>query len=140
MKKLFLLLFILGTGLAYAQTTQDEYNYLTKGWLSMQQQGMGMKAGYATADKGKYVSEYGGYNLEVSILNLTRTADNSNAGYIIMIHDTKKNNTQYFGVPTKNSDQGIWNQTLTSIRTIYGKDPSGYEAIMYAMMHIAGNQ
>jgi hypothetical protein len=136
MKKLFLLLFILGSGLAYSQTTQDEYNYLTKGWLSMQQQGMGLKAGYATTDKGKYTVEYGGYNLEVSILNLTRTADNSSAGYIVMVHDTKKNNTQYIGVPAKNSDQGIWNSMLTNIRGIYGKDQTGYEAIMYAVMHL----
>ncbi len=136
MKKLFLLLFIMASGLAYSQTTQDEYNYMTKGWLSMQQQGMGMKNGYATADKGKYVLEYGGYNLEVSVLSLNRTADNSNAGFIVMVHDTKKNNTQYFGIPAQNSDQGIWNQTLTSIRTVYAKDQTGYEAIMYAMMHI----
>jgi hypothetical protein len=139
MKKLFLLLFILGCGFTYAQTTQDEYNYLSKGWLSMQQQGMGMKAGYATADKGKYVSEFGGFNLEVSVLNLTRTADNSNAGYIVMVHDTKKNNTLYFAVPVKNSDQGIWNQAIAAIRAAYGKDTSGYDAIMYAMMHLAGN-
>jgi len=138
MKKLFLLLFILGSGFAYSQTTQDEYNYLTKGWLSMQQQGMGMKAGYATNDKGKYTLEYGGYNLEVSVLNLTRTADNSNAGYIVMVHDTKKNNTQYFGVPSKNSDQGIWNQMIAAIRAVYGKDQTGFEAVMYAFMHIAG--
>ncbi len=137
MKKLFLLLFILGSSFAFSQTTQDEYNYLTKGWLSMQQQGMGMKAGYATTDKGKYVMEYSGYNLEVSILNLTRTADNSSAGYIVMVHDTKKNNTQYIGVPTKNSDEGIWKQSIASIRALYGKDPNGYEAIMNAMMHIA---
>ena len=137
MKKLFLLLFILASGLTYAQTTQDEYNYMTKGWLTMQNQGLGNKQGYNTSDKGKYVQDYGSYRLEVSVLCLTRTADNSTAGYIVMVHDTKKNNTQYFGVPTKNSDQGIWNQTITAIRTIYGKDQTGYEAIMYAMMHLA---
>jgi hypothetical protein len=137
MKKLFFALFIMAASFSYAQTTQDEYNYMAKGWLSMQQQGMGMKSGYATADKGKYVLEYGGYNLEVSVLNLTRTADNSSAGYIVMVHDTKKNNTQYFAVPTKNTDQSIWNQTLASVRQVYGKDQSGFEAIMYAFMHIA---
>jgi hypothetical protein len=105
MKKLFLLLFILGSGLAYSQTTQDEYNYLTKGWLTMQKQGLGMKQGYSTADRGKYTLDYNGYNLEVSILALVRTADNSTAGFIIMVHDTKKDNTQYFGVPAKNTDQ-----------------------------------
>jgi len=138
MKKLFLLLFILGSGLAYSQTTQDEYNYMTKGWLTMQQQGLGNKAGYTTADKGKYTMEFPGFNLEVSVQSLLRTADNSLAGYIVMVHDTKKNNTQYFGVPTKNSDQAIWNQTVSAIRVTYAKDQTGYEAIMYAMMHVAG--
>ena len=138
MKKLFLLLFILGSGVAYSQsTTQDEYNYMTKGWLTMQKQGLGMKAGYATADRGKYILDYSGYNLEVSILCLTRSADNTTAGFIVMVHDTKKNETQYFGVPAKGTEQAIWNQTISSIRGVYGKDPNGFESIMYAMMHIA---
>lgn len=137
MKKLLLALFIMGSGYAYSQTSVDEYNYLTKGYSQSIANGLGIKQGYSLTDKGSYTLDEGGYTLQVSVLYLMRTADNSYAAALVMVHDSKKNNTAYFCVPAKNSDQGLWNTMLTDIRNTYGsKDKAGYEAIMYAMMHL----
>lgn len=140
MKKLFLLLFILSSGFAYSQsTTQDEYLYMTKGYAQSLADGLGIKAGYTIADKGSYVIDYGSYKLSAHVIALMRT-DNSTAGDIVAVTDPRKNITKYFAVPAKNSDQSIWNNTVTDIRAAYGadKDKSGYEIVMYAVMHVVG--
>lgn len=137
MKKLFLLLCMLGTGLAYSQTTQDEYNYLTKGYSVTIAQGLGVKAGYTLTSKGTFSLDEGGYTLAVSVLSLVRTADNSYAAALVMVHDSKKDNTTYFCIPSAKTDQPLWNSFLTDLRTAYGtKDKGGYEAVMYALAHL----
>ena len=137
MKKLFLFLFILSSGFAYSQTTLDEYAYMTKGYATMQSQGLGLKQGYTATDKGSYVIDYGSYKMTAQVLYLMR-ADNSYAGAIVIVENSKNGVKKYFCVPAKNSDMVIWNNTLTDVRTAFGADKAGYEAVMYALMHVTG--
>jgi hypothetical protein len=136
MKKTCLLLLMLTWGIVWSQeTTMDEYNYLTKGYQIQMSSGLDTKQGYKFIDQGTYPLDAGGYQLVTTVRYLWRTTNNSYAGAIVMIHNSKNNITNYFCVPTKNSGQDMWNLAMTDFRKVFGGDIWGCQAMMYAMMH-----
>jgi hypothetical protein len=144
MKKLFLSLFVLTSSVAFCQTTDEEYNYITKGYAAQVAAGLDMKQGYSFADKGTTDLNVG-YAMSVDIKYLYRTNGNVYAGALLMIHNGKKDNTMYFCVPAPGSPMPLWNKSLSDIQAAYANDKGGdkgageYEAIMYALMHVLPN-
>lgn len=140
MKKLLLALFVLGSTAAFCQTTDDEYNYLTKGYSVQVSSGLDMKQGYSLTDKG--TTPMGPLNVDVRYLY--RTNGNVYAGALLMISGLKgpkgaDMGTQYFCIPAPGSPMTQWNDMVGSIRKACGSDKSGYEAIMFALMHVIPN-
>jgi hypothetical protein len=136
MKKLFLALFVLTTSVAFCQTTMDEYNYLKTGYGVQVNSGLDMKAGYSMMDKGATPLN----GLTVNIKYLYRTNGNIFAGAVMIVTGLKngKNNlpVQYFVVPAAGSDMNLWNSALGDISNACGGDKSGYQALMFALMHV----
>ena len=133
MKKLFLALFVLGASVAFGQTTDDEYNYLTKGYAVQVSSGLDMKQGYSMTDKGNVPIDLG-MTISVDVKYLYRTNGNVYAGALLTVNGFK-GPTKYFAVPAPGSSQGQWNQTLSAIQAAFANDKTGYEAIMWALMH-----
>ena len=137
MKKLILSAFILTSSIAFCQTTDDEYNYLTKGYAAQVSQGLDMKQGYSLIDKGTTPYE----SVSVDVKYLYRTSGNVYAGALLIVNGLKGAKgasvpTQYFCVPSAGSSMNQWNNTLSFIQQACGNDKTGYAAIMYALMHV----
>ena len=133
MKKLFLALFVLASSAAFCQTTDDEYNYLTKGYAVQVSSGLDMKAGYSITDKGNTPIDLG-TTITVNVKYLYRTNGNVYAGALLTVNGMK-GATKYFCVPAAGSPMSQWNNTLSAMQTAFGNDKAGYEAVMWALMH-----
>jgi hypothetical protein len=133
MKTLFLSLFLLTSSIAFCQTTDDEYNYLTKGYAVQVSSGLDMKQGYSMVDKGTTPLE----NLNVNVKYLYRTNGNVYAGALLTVNGLP-GPTKYFCVPAPGSSMTMWTNTLSAIQAACAsdKDKKGYEAIMWALMHV----
>ncbi len=136
MKKLFFALFILTSSVAFCQTTDEEYNYLTKGYAVQVSSGLDMKAGYSITDKGNTPIDLG-TTITVNVKYLYRTTGNVYAGALLTVNGMK-GATKYFCVPAPGSSMTLWNNTLSAMQAAYGNDKAGYEAIMWSLMHTIG--
>lgn len=134
MKKLFLALFVLASSVAFCQTTDEEYNYMIKGYATQVSQGLDMKQGYSFTDKSTTPYQ----SITVDVKYLFRTSGNVYAGAMLIVTGLK-GGTQYFCVPAPGSPMYQWGNTLSYIQQACGNDKTGYEAIMYALMHVIPN-
>jgi hypothetical protein len=139
MKKLFLALFVLASSVAFCQTTDDEYNYMIKGYAAQVSQGLDMKQGYSFTDKGTITYQ----SMNVDVKYLYRTNGNVFAGALLIVTGAKGAKgalaTQYFCVPAAGSVAYMWNNTLSYMDQAFGGDKSNYEGVMFAVMHMLTN-
>lgn len=121
MKKLFIIL-IAGLTLSptlYSQdyqsapTTEEEYNYVTKGYKTQIESGLDMKKGYKFQELGE--EAIGDY--EFTIMCLIRTSSNEVAALLIKTKSENSGKTYYFCIPHDNSD----------LSERYFKDLSGWD-------------
>jgi len=109
MKKKLLLLIVLFVGTyAFCQTTEEEYNYVTKGLKIQVDAGLDMKAGYEL--KSLNVINSGRKRAEVG--QLIRTGDKSIACYWLKYTNFK---TYYFCLPSPESTLNIINRSNSDL-------------------------
>ncbi len=120
MKGLFvslsLLLFCL---LSNAQTTQEEYAYVVEGYKNQIEHGLNGKEGYVLKDLGNYGLKYPGFGINIVFKGLIAT-ENDSLKAIMVIHqkldaDNILLESQYYCIPHPESDQSIWDKSLTAI-------------------------
>lgn len=87
---------------SFAQTSLEEYNYVTKGYKVQIESGLDMKKGYELVSLGQEIS--GERKVEVKKLN--RTENKTIAAYLI-IYQRKGAPDEYICVPNPNSDKNI---------------------------------
>ncbi|MBK7384136.1 MAG: energy transducer TonB [Flavobacteriales bacterium] len=101
-------LVLLAPSITYAQTTMDEYNYLTKGYRIQLESGLDMKRGYYFTDVGQFDVPYQGFSRTTTIKHLCREVDSLPCATLI-IHERK--NTaflKYLCVPHVSSKVEVW--------------------------------
>ena len=97
MKKLVLISFLINSLSAQSQnTTQEEYNFMIKGYQQMLESGLDMKKGYSLADTIGFTTQERKYNF--TFMNLVRQKDNSLAGTIISVESKIWNRKYYLGM------------------------------------------
>lgn len=99
-----LICLIFGTGVLFGQTSQEEYNYVTKGYKAQVDNGLDMKKGYELKD----IDEKATQERKVSLKVLYRLKETKKeiAAYMI-IYTKKGNSSEYICVPHPKSDQSI---------------------------------
>lgn len=101
MKKLLFILFFCGIGSTYAQqvsTSEEEYNYLTKGYKIQLESGLDMKQGYILKTFSK--SKVDAYNFEFSFLQ--KISGTKNTAILILAKSNVSGLTYYFCIPFNN--------------------------------------
>lgn len=121
MKKLIATIFLIAAmiGNSFAQgktgvTTEEEYNYMTKGYQMQLAGGLDMKKGY-TAGDATTIAE-GSYSFKFIPLYRGEGAAGLLVGYIVKAVSTSWNNTYWYGLPI--GDKELLNKTFTSIAVL----------------------
>lgn len=94
-----------------AETTEEEYNYLTKGYKIQLESGLDMKRGYSLVNNNS--TDDGKYSFEYSVLKRNKT--NEYVAILIVAKSKVWNNTYYVCIPFENYD--LYNLYLQSIST-----------------------
>ena len=83
-----------------AMTSEEEYNYMTKGYAIKLSSGLDMKKGYSISKLQKI--EKGSYSFDFK--KLIREKDKSLAGIIVVGHSNVSNRDYYLGIPIANEE------------------------------------
>jgi len=95
---------------AICQTTQEEYNYVTKGYKTQLESGLDMKKGYTL----KALTSATSGVRSVTLQGLYRTSTNVLCA-IIIIYTKSGNATEYLCAPMPGSSEVIYNQYFESL-------------------------
>jgi hypothetical protein len=107
MKKLLIILFAFNSLLLFGQTanqvaptTEEEYNYITKGYKVQIESGLDMKKGYKFQDEGTVSRGKCDFQFKL----LIREVKNEIAGYLVIVHSRNTGRTYYVCIPINNKD------------------------------------
>lgn len=103
-----LLLSALCHGISFAQTSLEEYNYVTKGYALQIQGGLDMKRGYYFVDSGQFEVPYSGFSRSSTIKILHREADSAPCATMLIHRRTDTNFIKYVCIPHVDSGSEIW--------------------------------
>jgi len=119
MKKTLILLFILTACICHAQfetgkTTEEEYNYMTKGYKLQMDGGLDMKKGYATDTPTDI--KVGDYSFKFIPLARVSGKDSILVGYIVKARSLAWDNTYWYGIPF--GDLDLLNRSFNAIKSL----------------------
>src|ERR1035437_5469051 len=96
-----------------AQTTLEEYNYVTKGYKTQLESGLDMKKGYELKQIHKrMLTGKDGVNRQFTMFALVRSADKSVACYMVKYQNLSENKDKYMCIPDNASDASILNKAI----------------------------
>lgn len=125
MKSIVVLFFVLTGASAWSQgasqeskTSEEEYNYLTKGYRVQIESGLDMKKGYILQDMGDV--KQGSYSFAMKVL--IREAKEELAGILVVTKSDISGKTYYVCIPINNpdlysryyADINGWDESLTT--------------------------
>jgi hypothetical protein len=127
-----------------AQTTQDEYNYITKGINVQLEDGLDMKKGYTFVDYGTYELSEGTRKRTVEFKGLVKVG-NTKPSAIKMIYKRTVPSSgyeQYVCIPSTDAPAEIWKQTNEVIKNFdkLGDPAELYRAFIYGLMKFVAQQ
>lgn len=123
MKKQFLIIIL--TCLCFtsilAQTTQEEYNYITKGYKVQIESGLDMKKGYTMVDYGVWSLNHGEQTRLCEFKGLVRAGQSKPCAILMLYKRTDIANgvNYYVCIPSNDAPEEIWSQTLKHLDEIY---------------------
>lgn len=97
-----------------SKTTEEEYNYMTKGYKMQLEGGLDMKKGYITDDP----TEIKEADYSFKFIPLARLAgkDTLLVGYIVKAHSSAWDNTYWYGIPF--DDEDLVDRCFNSIKAL----------------------
>jgi hypothetical protein len=134
MKKILILVLFFGfCQISFSQNiTQDELNFMSKGFFQMQQAGLDMKKGYYLADTAEFTVQERKYSFQ--FFNMRREKNKSLAGTIVIARSHVWAKDYYIGIPAANHDGNIDLQsTLMTQLSNYAWDTNIRTAFVQAL-------
>ena len=105
-------------------TTDDEYNYVVKGYQAQVEGGLDMKKGYILKDLGDWSALYTDGTRGFKFIGLYRSTDTKPCA-IMAIYQKKDNGKlsyqEYYCIPTTDAPQNLWDRTMSQINANFGK-------------------
>lgn len=141
MKSLKLLAIVIGFSISifsmklFSQTTQEEYNYITKGYKVQIESGLDMKKGYSFQDYGTWGLAESGAKRECEFKGLVRSGQTKPCA-ILMIYrrtDIPDGAKYYICIPSGDATE-LWQQTLKIIKEDLNDSDLMQNAIIWALM------
>lgn len=107
------------TGAMYAQTTLEEYNFITKGYKTQIDNGLDMKKGYKFIDLIEEHMVSNTINRTMSFKGLYRTGETTPCAVMVIYRRTDTNFIDYTCVPHFKSSPEIWQMYLDHVKATY---------------------
>ena len=129
MKKLMLLIatsiLIACSTKSYSQaTTDEEYNYVIKGYQAQAEAGLDMKKGYMLKELGEWAALYTDGTRGFKFIGLYRSTDTKPCA-IMAVYQKKDNGKvsyqEYYCIPTGDAPQTLWDRTMQQLNANFGK-------------------
>lgn len=105
MKNLLLFGFLIAVKISSGQTTEEEYNFITKGYKIQVESGLDMKKGYELVDLG--VKTAGIRSVEAKALYRVKDAKKELSAYMLIYKNTDSKLVEYICVPHPKSEEVI---------------------------------
>lgn len=118
-----------------AQTTFEEYNYVTKGYRVQIESGLDMKKGYTFADINSYRLSYttGGFR-ETEFKVLLKEEGKKPVAIMCIYTSSTNPSKEYICIPQPNSPKEVWDSTYSKISTFEGEDAT---ALLWGLAKIS---
>lgn len=136
---LFVALISMSALFSQKPTTQEEYNYLTKGYRIQIESGLDMKKGYTMKDILVDVTLSTGIEKRsTSYKGLYRDGETRPCA-ILLIYKRLDNNSApfYFCIPTSESDPSLWQKTIEQINTNFQNQNNPMLTLIFGLMHFS---
>jgi len=116
------------------QTTQEEYNYITKGYKIQIESGLDMKKGYSLYELHPSVLKWSnGETRNCYFKALFRDGESKPCAIMMLYKRTDTTNQEhYFCIPTLNASDYIWQQTFQELVNI--SDTEDSKALLQTMV------
>ncbi len=124
-----------------APTTEEEYNYLTKGYAIQISSGLDMKKGYTMKDMGNWSIGFPDGRRDTQFKGLMRDSVETPCA-ILMIYRKADGVTTYCCIPTLDADPSLWERTMKQIHDAASAfNSSGMDtAIILGLMKLSASQ
>ena len=118
-----------------AQTTFEEYNYVTKGYRVQIESGLDMKKGYTFADINSYRLSYttGGFR-ETEFKALFKEEGKKPAAILCIFTSSTYPSKEYICIPQPNSPRELWDSTYSKISSFEGENAT---ALMWGLAKLS---
>ena len=101
---------------AIGQTTETEYNYLTKGYKIQVESGLDMKKGYSLKDVGEWSVDYSSFKRKATFKALYRDNDSIPCATLMILKRTDTVFEEYVCIPHYKSDSSIWEKARADFK------------------------
>lgn len=93
---------------ANSQTSEEEYNYLKKGYKIQIESGLDMKKGYSIKDFGTWGTDYSSYSRNTTFKGLYRDGETTPCAVLLIVQRTDNDYIDYVCIPHMNSSDAVW--------------------------------
>lgn len=135
-KLLTSILLLLYASTFFGQTTNEEYNYVTKGFKIQIESGLDMKKGYGLKKMPDTSVGYGSMKREVQFWLLYRTDELIPCATIMRFNRTDTSFDAYLCIPHLESSEQIWQRAFDDFRTATNDWGEASRAYSYGMLRM----
>lgn len=124
------------------QTTQEEYNYVTKGYKVQLESGLDMKKGYTLKHLGEWEQKKGTENRKCEFKGLIKQGQTKPSA-IMMIYkrtDIPNGASDYICIPSADAPAEMWQQTYDFINANSRDNYLMMQTIIWALMKFSSQE
>jgi hypothetical protein len=125
-------------------TTEEEYNYVSKGYKVQIESGLDMKKGYTLKDMGEWNLKYSDVTRGFAFKGLYRENDSIPCA-VMAIYQKKRSGkptlSEYFCIPTLEAAT-LWDRTMSQMNENYNQSNANeiYAGMIWALMKFSSQQ
>lgn len=127
---------------AFGQTTQEEYNYITKGYKVQLESGLDMKKGYSFVDMGNSTVSSGTEKRTTEFKGLLKEGQTKPVA-IMMIYkrtDIANGAVMYVCIPSSDASKEIWKQTMDFISANFKNNDVMLQTVIWGLMKFGSKE
>jgi len=127
---------------SFGQTTQEEYNYITKGYKVQLESGLDMKKGYSFADLGNSAVTSGTEKRTTEFKALLKEGQSKPVAIMMIYRRTDISNgaVMYVCIPSQDAPKEIWSQTMDFISANFKNNDIMLQTVIWGLMKFGSKE